>query len=168
MFSEYSRILWNKILMMHTFATFCTNLCLFYTIFMVWFSWLVRKYGSRNQLGVNQPYIVRTRHPALHGAIYLHPKTGLARHPVKGRYDFLWVPQEPPGSGVHWLVLPRTREQLGQPSCSTGKQRSRESKPLFPFHSIAPQQKQNRSMTQIRGVTLISQWLIVLTFIDSN
>ena len=29
--------------------------------------------------------IVRIRHPALHGAIYLHQKTGFARHPVKGR-----------------------------------------------------------------------------------
>ena len=28
---------------------------------------------------------IRHRHPALHGAIYLHQKTGLARHPVKAR-----------------------------------------------------------------------------------
>jgi len=29
--------------------------------------------------------IVRIRHPALHGAIYLHQKNGFASHPVKGR-----------------------------------------------------------------------------------
>ena len=44
---------------------------------------------NRGSVPINlQNLIVRIRHPALHGAIYLHQKTGFARHPVKGKYHW--------------------------------------------------------------------------------
>ena len=51
---------------------------------LVGFPGLPGNMDFRSNLELNQSYKVRTWHPALHGAIYLHPKTGLARHPVKG------------------------------------------------------------------------------------
>ena len=63
---------------------------------------------------------VRIRHPALHGAIYLHPKTGLARHPVMGMYHLkhqelsgLCFLLGCPGLGNSWgnlAVLPASKE----------------------------------------------------------
>ena len=56
------------------------------------------------------------------------PNTGFARHPVKGMCALFWMPYRALGPGVWWLVLPRTREQLGWPDCFAAKQRMRESK----------------------------------------
>ena len=64
------------------------------------------------------------------------PNTGFARHPVKGMCALFQMPYRALGPGVWWLVLPRTREQLGRPGCSAGEQRCRESKPHVLFCSV--------------------------------
>ena len=48
---------------------------------------IARRYGPRPNL--EKPIKVRIRHADLLGAIYLHYKTALARHPVKGLFNIL-------------------------------------------------------------------------------
>ena len=65
----------------------------------VWRVWcgLPWNMDFRSNLELNQSYKVRTRYPALHGAIYLYPKNGIARHPVMGRYGSCWMPSRASG-----------------------------------------------------------------------
>ena len=64
---------------------------------MVQFPGLPGNMDFISNLELKQSHKVRTRHPALHGAIYLYPKTGLARHPVKGKYGSCWMPSRASG-----------------------------------------------------------------------
>ena len=97
---------------------------------------------------------VRHRQPAL------HLNTGLARHPVMGKFALLKnlvrVFEE--------VAMPRTREQFGKPGCSAGKQRCRESKQFcYPVILLTPPPSPPLQANVINGQPLrVLRWFQIV------
>ena len=89
-----------------------------YGIFTIYTNGLISGYP---EIGALVPIIfynliVRIRHPALHGAIYLHQKTGFARHlktigAVRSLFSALAAPDQG-AVGETWLFYTASKKSL--------------------------------------------------------